>query len=505
MSPKNQTFPDISRCGVLFPPTLESVRSLRDQHSLIEFVAGAWPVIEAATPYVHGWHVDAICEHLEAVTSGEIRNLVINMPPRHMKSLLVSVFWPCWDWTLHPSRRWLFASYAQSLATRDSVKCRRLIRSPWYQRLYGRVFTLTGDQNQKMRFENDKTGYRIATSVGGLGTGEGGDRIIVDDPHNVLEAESQRVRSKALSWWDETMASRGNDPKSVARVIVMQRVHEDDLTGHVLEQGGYEHLCLPAEFEGQRSATRIGWTDPRTTIGELLCPNRFGDAELAELKLRLGARASAGQLQQRPAPTEGVIFKAEWFKNRCTTLPNFTRVATFWDTAIKAKEENDETACITLGVGDDGNAYLLRALHGRWETPSVASFLCSQATYFRDLFADTYKGNYIEDKVSGTTLIQYVRRSRPDLPLIPIKVELDKVARAHGITPICESGRVIFPDPAVFPASRKWTDDVINALLSFPTAKHDDLTDVFVYALKWFMTTPKHQKISRRGRSGGQI
>jgi predicted phage terminase large subunit-like protein len=445
--------------------------------------------------------VDAICDHLAAVTNGDIRNLVINMPPRHMKSLLVSVFWPCWDWTTFPERRWLFASYAQSLATRDSVKCRRLIQSSWYQKRYSNIFALTGDQNQKTRFDNDRTGYRLATSVGGLGTGEGGDRIIVDDPHNVLEAESERIRATTLSWWDETMASRGNNPRTVARVIVMQRVHEDDLTGHVLAQGGYEHLCLPAEYEGGTYVTSIGWRDPRTRIGELLCPDRFGASELAELKLRLGSRAAAGQLQQRPAPAEGAIFKAQWFVNRYHVFPPFERVATFWDTALKAKEENDETACITIGASADGHPHIIRAAHGRWETPDVVRSLCEQAEWLRSVFGDKYLGDYVEDKVSGTTLMQYVRRTRPELPVIPIKVEQDKIARAHGITPICETGRILFPDPALYPGARQWTDDLITSLLAFPAAKHDDLTDVFVYAMKWYVGSLT-QKVSRRGRGG---
>jgi len=470
---------------------------------LKKFVVEAWHVVEASTPFVDGWHVDAICEHLEAVTDGKIRNLVINMPPRHMKSLLVSVFWPCWDWTLQPSRRWLFASYAQSLATRDSLKCRRLIQSPWYQFWYGDKYRLTDDQNQKTRFENDRTGYRLATSVGGLGTGEGGDRIVVDDPHNVLEAESERIRSTTLSWWDETMASRGNDPKTVARVIVMQRVHEDDLTGHVLAQGGYEHLCLPAEYEGSKYVTVIGWQDPRTKLGELLCPTRFGQDELNELKLRLGSRAAAGQLQQCPAPAEGAIFKAHWFLNRYRTLPAFVRVATFWDTALKADEENDETACITLGAGVDDNSYILRAVHGRWETPDVVRRMVEQSSWLKSLYGDRYLGDYVEDKVSGTTLIQYIRRTHPDLAVIPIKVELDKIARAHGVTPICEAGRVLLPEPSIFPESRQWSDDLLTALLAFPAAKHDDLTDAFVYAVKWYQGN-LGQRVSRRGR-GGQV
>src|SRR5580704_2591354 len=282
--------------------------------SLREFVRQAWQVVEPFTPFVPGWHIDAITDHLEAVTRGDIRNLLINVPPRHMKSLLVSVFWPAWEWILHPERRWLHSSYASSLSIRDSVKCRRLIESPWYRARWGYAFSLTGDQNAKMRFDNDRSGYRLSTSVGGSVTGEGGDRIVCDDPHKVDEVESDAVRKTAIDWWDVAMSTRVNDPKTSAMVIVMQRCHQRDLSGHLLEKGNFEHLRLPAEFEEPKCVTSIGWSDPREQPGELLWPERFGPKEIADLKVSLGSYAAAGQLQQRPSPAGGGIIKRWWFK-----------------------------------------------------------------------------------------------------------------------------------------------------------------------------------------------
>ena len=285
------------------------------ERGLRHFIKLAWPIIEPGTDLVPGWHLDAICEHLEAVTRGEIRNLLINVPPRHMKSLAVGVFWPAWEWITFPHRRWLFSSYALSLSERDSVKCRRLIESPLYQTLWGGCYQLCGDQNTKLRYENDRAGHRIATSVGGAATGEGGDRVIVDDPHNVVDRDSEAFRVAALTWWDETMSMRLNDPKTGAKVIVMQRIHEKDLSGHVLEQGGYVHLCLPAEFEvSRRCRTTLGWTDPRRREGELLWPHRVGEKEIADFKVRLGPESYAGQFQQRPAPAGGGRFRGEWFR-----------------------------------------------------------------------------------------------------------------------------------------------------------------------------------------------
>ena len=282
--------------------------------SLTEFVRLAWPVLEPATPFVPGWHIDAIIEHLEAITRGQILNLVINVPPRHMKSLLVSVFWPSWEWIRWPQRRWLYSSYGAQLSIRDSVKCRRLIESTWYQSNWGDRFALTSDQNTKTRFDNDRSGYRIATSVGGPATGEGGDRIVGDDPHNVQEAESDAVRKATIDWWDMVMSTRVNDPKTTAKVIVMQRCHEQDLSGHLLQRGGWEHLCLPAEYEGASRSTSIGWSDPRTEPGELLWPRRFGSKEMEDLKRSLGSYAGAGQLQQRPSPAEGGMLKRHWWR-----------------------------------------------------------------------------------------------------------------------------------------------------------------------------------------------
>lgn len=285
------------------------------ERRLAHFIHRAWHVLEPATEYRHGLHIDAICEHLEAVDRGEIRNLLINIPPRFAKSLLVAVLWPAWRWTRQPSTRWLVASYAQQLSVRDSLKMRRLIESPWYQSLWGDRYALTSDQNAKMRFENDATGYRIATAVGAAATGEGGDVVIVDDPHSAAGASSGAQREATLIWWDETMSTRLNDPRTGAKIIVMQRLHERDLSGHVLEQGGYEHLCLPLEYEPDRHcATSIGWEDWRTEPGELLWPERMGSQERDAKQLELAEYGYAAQFQQRPAPRGGGLFPVDRFE-----------------------------------------------------------------------------------------------------------------------------------------------------------------------------------------------
>ena len=345
-------------------PSPAEVAAERARRSLRRYVRDAWHVVEPAARFVPGWHLDAICDHLEAVSAGEIRHLLITMPPRHAKSLSVSVFWPTWEWVTHPERRWLYASYALSLSVRDSVKCRRLIESPWYQAAWGPRFQLTSDVNLKTRFENDATGYRIATSVGGSATGEGGDRIVCDDPHAIDEVESATIREGTLTWWDETMSTRGNNPATVAYVIVMQRTHASDLAGHVLEQGGYHHLNLPAEYEPRPAICCGRNPDPRSEPGELLWPEQFDRAAVDGLKVRLGPVAAAGQLQQRPVPRGGAMFKREWFPIVDAAPAAASRVR-YWDKAGTAGG-GKFTAGVLMSRDERGLYTVEDVVRGQW-------------------------------------------------------------------------------------------------------------------------------------------
>lgn len=477
---------------------LTAERTIR-QIPLRAFVEEAWPILEPTTPFVPGWHLDAIVDHLEAVTRGDIRQLLINMPPRFAKSLLVSVFWPCWVWTQAPSFRWLFASYAQSLSTRDSLKCRRLLTSGWYQRHWGGVFQLTTDQREKTRFDNDCTGYRLATSVGGAATGEGGDGIVVDDPHNVREAESTADRTAVLDWWDRTMSTRGNDPATVRKVIVMQRLHEQDLAGHLLAKGGWEHLCLPMEYERPHgpvpTPTAIGWQDPRTEPGALLWPERFGPEEVAQLKLDLGSYGAAGQLQQRPSPAEGGILKRHWFgfwQPRGTqlppvpvTLPDGTRreivpidlPARFalqlqsWDMAFKDFKASDFVAggvWAQLGA----QCFLLDQVHARLSFPRTLDAVTTMTTKWPAALM-----KLVEDKANGPAVIQTLQTKVAGL--IAVTPEGGKVARAHAVAPTVEAGNVFLPHPAVAP----WVWDFLEECAAFPNGAYDDQVDQMTQAL----------------------
>ncbi|MGA3028036.1 MAG: phage terminase large subunit [Bryobacteraceae bacterium] len=471
---------------------------------LRDFVLQAWAVVEPSTPFVPGWHIDAIIEHLEAVTLGQIRNLLINVPPRHMKSLLVSVLWPAWEWIRCPSRRWLYSSYGAQLSIRDSIRCRRLIESPWYQTRWKDRFALTSDQNTKGRFDNNRSGYRLATSVGGAATGEGGDRIVCDDPHNVQEAESDSVRKGTLDWFDVVMSTRVNDPKTAARVVVMQRCHQRDLSGHLLEQGGWEHLCLPAEYENPRRATSIGFVDPRQEHGELLWPERFGTAEIESLKRSLGSYATAGQLQQRPAPAEGGLLKRHWWRYwqpRGASLPpvvvrlaDGTQVSIApvdvpprvdeqiqsWDCAFKDLETSDYV--VGQLWGRVGSAYLLGdQIRARMDCPTTVKAV-------REL-SQRHPGSLaklIEDKANGSAVIQMLQHELPGL--LPVTPQGGKVARAAAVSPLIEAGNVYLPHPQHAP----WVDDFIEECAAFPNGAHDDQVDAMTQALiRWNMPQPE--------------
>lgn len=441
------------------------------ERSLHEFVRQAWHVIDP-DPFVDGVHIQAICAHLEAIERGDIRNLVVNIPPRHSKSSVISVLYPAWVWILKPETRWLCASYAGDLSTRDSVKCRRLLTSPWYQSRWGDRFRLTGDQNLKTRFDNDKKGYRYATSVGGQTTGDGGDRLLVDDPHNVLEAESEVQRKTAIDWWDGAMSTRGNNPKTVARIVVMQRIHEEDLTGHLIAQGGYEHLCIPAEYEQEHPfarTTSIGWADPRHEEGALLTPNRFGRLEIEELHLRLGSLRATGQLQQRPAPKEGAFFKEAWLPGIPAAPVEGSRVR-YWDHA-SSDETGDFSVGLLMARTSDGLYIVEDVVRGQWPPGTRDGLILETAREDRSRYGNTVQIWAQQEPGSGgkDQALNFVRM----LAGFPARTEPasgSKEVRADPFAAQAQSGNVRVVESA-------WTRAFKQELLIFPVGKHDDQVD----------------------------
>lgn len=472
--------------------SLAEIENELAERSLYEFIKQGWHVVEPATPFVDGWHIGAICEHLEAVTSGQIRNLLINIAPRHMKSTIVSVMWPIWEWLRWPGRRWLTASYSLALAIRDAVKSRRIIESPWFRSRWGHVFTLAGDQNVKHRYENDATGYRIATSVGGSATGEGGNRVLVDDPINAIDKDSDKLRSAALTWWDETMSTRLNDPKRDAKIIIMQRLHESDLSGHVLRAGGYEHLCLPTEYDpARRCVTSIGWEDPRTVEGDLLWPDRFGPAENASAKVALGPMGYAGQHGQRPAPAGGGRFKVAWLRYydregdfyrlyaRDGSLKSVVKVAdcdrfSMMDPAGVEAVDDSTPAYTVVQVWDitpDHEMLLVDQFREQCETPDAVE----RAVEIVRRYDCPWIG--VEKDGIGLGVIQNIKRK--GITVRPIKARGSKLARSETAEIRAAAGLILIPRGAPF------LFDLIDELSNFPAGQFKDQMDALAHAAIW--------------------
>lgn len=507
--------------------------------SLREFIPMAWPLIEPGVPLSMNWHIEVICEYLEAVTRGEIRRLIVNVPPRSMKSRLISVMWPTWVWLTSPESRWMFASYAADLSLDLSVDCRLLLQSEGGRedggtlmerigytgmvRLLGGDWGLAKDMNQKGRIQNTRRGSRLATSVTAKATGFGGDYIIADDPHNALEAQSDLEREKVLNWWSGTMSSRGNNPKTTKRVLVMQRLHEADLTGDLIERGGYVHLCLPMEYEPNHphvTPPRVelpnGTTlpgDRRTEAGELLWPDRYGPDEIADLQRDLGSYGYSGQYQQRPTPAEGGIFKRAWWRfydphlvetGKLAETLKLKRLYTTWDTALKEKTSSDYTVGIAWGESGP-NKYVLRVVRGRWSLVEMIH----QATSMHDwllehVLQDAVPQHYCENAALGPDLMAALRSKLAGVT--KLTADVDKEQRAYAVTPALEAGNVFVPgypaadgsgyDSARTPATIM---DLIEECSGFPNGAHDDQVDAFVYGIN-----PKRWSGGGGVRTGGR-
>ena len=465
--------------------------------SLYEFVKQSWHVVEPGVPFIPSWHIEEICEHLEAVTAGEIKRLLINIPPRHSKSTIVSVMWPMWEWLTDPAQKFLAASYSGNLSIRDNLKARRLIQSPWYQERWGHMFKLAGDQNAKQRFENDKTGYRIATSVGGTATGEGGSRLILDDPHGAQDAQSDTMRESALEWFDMVWSTRLNNPKTDAMVTVMQRLHERDISGHILEDiGGWEHVMIPAEWDGVRRKTSLGVYDPRKKVGELICPDRFGVEEITRLKQLLGVYGTAGQLQQDPQPAEGGILKTKHFQlwPHDKPLPQFEYILQSYDCAFTEKTSGDPTACSVWAIfthGGQRNAMLIDAWDEHLGYPDLRARVIKDwsteygGTSVKDGVRRARKPDRIlvEAKASGQSLLQDLRLAK--VPAVGYNPGMaDKISRAHQAAPTLELDLLWVPESGKNPGQPvSWAQPFLKQVGKFPVAEHDDYVDTMTQAV----------------------
>lgn len=451
----------------------------QDRVSYPDFIPQAWPLIEPSTPLVPNWHLDCIAEHLEAVITGEIQDLVINLPPRNGKSNAVTVLWPAWAWTQQPGLKWIFVSYAASLSTKHSIDRRRIIESEWFQDRWGSLVRLQPDQNKTNVYENTARGVMFATSVGGSATGFGADIMIFDDTINPRQAESKAEREKSIQAFDLTFASRLNDKKRGHKIIVEQRLHKDDLTGHVLKRSGWTHLNLPAIAEER---TKIIFPMSGRVVerkaGDVLNPEREALPELLRAK-EANERVFAAQYQQHPSADEAAYFKRDRWK--FYTLPpeemakNCTEQIQSWDLTFKDAAASDYVVGGVVGVrGPD--FIVLDVVRARM------SFTASKVA-FKSLSAKWPRAHakLVEDKANGPAAVD--EWSREVGGIIPVEPEGSKIERAAAVSPYQEAGNVYLPDPKFAP----WVHEFIEELADFPGGSHDDQVDFLSQALRWFI------------------
>lgn len=455
----------------------ESERLARDADAirarcvpLAGFVREAWAVLEPNAKLVWNWHLDALCSHLEAITFGTMQppRLLANVPPGSSKSLICSVLWQAWEWGPcgKQSLRYLTTAFNDVPVKRDTRKCRDLILSEWYRSLWPEVvLTRTGETS----FANSSTGTREGVAFGSL-TSQRGDRLIIDDPHSTETAESQTERQTTTRRFREGAMNRLNDQERSAIVVVMQRLHAEDVSGTILKLGmEFVHLCLPMEFEPERKCrTVIGFEDPRTADGELLDPVRFPRSAVEALKRDMGSYAYAGQYQQRPTPREGGMFKRAWFEGKIVqAAPAGTKWVRHWDLAATARSNSARTAGVKLGRAPDGSFVVGHVVKIQDEGPAVRKLI--KATAETDghsvqisIPQDPGQAGKVQSKDMITMLAGYRAHAEPETG--------DKVTRAEPFAAQCEAGNV-------FIVAGTWNDDYLDELCLFPGGSFKDQVD----------------------------
>jgi predicted phage terminase large subunit-like protein len=433
-----------------------------------EFVRMAWPHVDPSA-YVDNWHVGFISEHLEAVTDLQIRKLVINIPPGCMKSSLVCVFWPTWVWLRDPSARWMFASFDQTLTTRDAQKSLDLIQSDWFKARWGTQL-MVGRDPKINNYTNNSGGWRFATSIKGKATGYHPDYRVVDDPIKPLECTSDAL-AQVKRWKGQTWATRAADQNTVRDVVIMQRLHTDDLAGECVEQG-YTHVRLPMRFVASLPCkTPIG-EDPRTEDGELLFPERYPEEVVTQLETDLGEMAAASQLQQDPMVEGGTIFKSDSFRTYKELPEKMEETILSVDCAFKDLKSSDWV--VVQVWGRCGSSFYLL---DQWRKQAGFTVTCQAIRSMAEKWPKAM-AKLVEDKANGTAVVEVLRKEISGLILVD--PQGGKTARAQAVTPLFDAGNVFDPDPSL---GHPWMSIVKSERLAFPLAKNDDTVDATTQAL----------------------
>jgi len=447
--------------------------------SFYEFFQQAWhvePSIELSTNWHHKYLCDVLQREAERIIENKpkTKDIIINIPFRSTKSLLVTVMFPVWSWIKNPKFRFITASYSAELSIEHSTRSRDIINSEWFRERWGDIFHIKKDQNLKSRYENNFLGVRRATSVGGTVTGQGGDFLIVDDPVSPQHAASEVERENANEWYRTTFYSRLNNPHTGIRIIIMQRIHDNDLSGFLLYGGEsrikYQHICIPAEISDDVKPKML---EENYDKNGLFWSDRFSRTILDDYKQALGSYGYAGQIMQTPTPLNSGMIRGEWLKiDQYKIVDESVAVNFVIDPAYTSNEKNDPSALLAYTFKDN-KWQIIDCVNVYKEFPDLIKFIPQWVT--KNGYSNRSRV-YVEPKASGKSIVQTLQKEtglniREDKP--PSK---DKVARVQDISASLEAGRVSL-------LRGKWNEEFVQQLVKFPSAKHDDMVDCLVMAI----------------------
>jgi predicted phage terminase large subunit-like protein len=436
-------------------------------HNLMAFTEFAFGVVRPGIPFKPNWHLEAVTEKLSQVDSGEVRRLILTLPPRTLKSLCASVSLPAWFLGHHPEERVVVISYSDFLSRNHANDFRLLVNHPIYQAAFP---AMRLERETDREITTTKRGKRIATSIEGTLTGLGGNLIIIDDPLKLGDAMSEAVRARVIEWYRSTLLSRGDDKSATRIVVVMQRVHQNDLVGHLLEQGGFDVLNLPAIAQRSQTYDLGGGRSYTRQAGELLHPEHEPADVLMELKREMGPIAFSAQYQQSPIPPGGTIIKRKWL----TAYDTIDRqsgdiIVMSWDIALSEAETGDYSACVVLLIRKE-ISYILEVMRGRFPFDTLKRNVMEVK---RRYGSSTL---LIEDSPISRGLIQSLREQ--SINVTTYKPDTDKRARLIAQTDLFAGGSVRLPRRA------RWLEDFVAELLAFP-GRHDDQVDALTQGLAW--------------------
>jgi len=462
----------INNIAHLFPDLVKYATAKKLKHSLYEFTKMVFQIVDPSTLFIDNWHIHMLTDVLTACYRRELKRVLINIPPRSMKSIITSVAFPAWVLSQNPSEQIIVSSYSQMLATKHSMDCRSVLSSDGFVKMFPESAIAFGT-NTKNRFGTISGGYRFATSVGGSITGDGGNFLVIDDPHNPSYIDRKNYRNRVINWFKTTLLSRINDKKSGVVIVVMQRLHENDLSGYLLKEQGdmWYHISIPMVAEKK---TIIGFKNKEYITlapGDVMHSSRDSVTEVDRLKSEIGSRVFSAQYQQKPwlESSNYILSNMIKYYDNVPDILDYSCISV--DCAIGSKENNDYSV-IAYIASKDGISYVLDIVRCKLEYSLLRDELINAIKIRSPNFV------IIENRAHGSAMIQEISKIGLN-NIITINPKINKVARFHALAVAIEAGHLLFPKKATF------LDELIAEIVQFPNATHDDQVDALSQYLNW--------------------